>query len=444
MRDQFLKFIKEKKLFDLKDKLLVAVSGGADSVALCYLLSQLKINFIIAHCNFQLRGEESDEDERSVQDLGETLGVEVFVRQFDTKREAGEKAVSIQMAARNLRYKWFEELRQNYGCKYIVTAHHKSDNTETILLNLTRGTGLSGLHGIKPKNGNIVRPLLLFSKEEILSYLNELKVSFREDSSNSSDKYYRNRIRLKVIPELKKINPSLDDTFENFVEKINSVEDIFEEKVEKFRALRVNRKVDRVEIDATKLKEEKGFLICLFEILKEFEFNFEQCKDLIHSLENQSGKRIESEKSVAIADRGKFIITSKSGKINVSLSIFEDTSVLSTQQFIVNIKKIKRDVDFTIASDKNIAQLDFKKLKFPLLLRSWQDGDVFIPLGMKGKKKLSDYFIDQKVSMADKQNKLVLISEDKITWVVGERIDDRFKITSETTEVFELSLKKNQ
>jgi tRNA(Ile)-lysidine synthase len=441
MRERLLKYIKEKKLFKNEEKLLVAVSGGADSVALCYFLSEIGTPFLIAHCNFKLRGVESDEDEQFVRQLAHQLGKEVVVKSFETLQATKDKKISIQMAARELRYQWFEELRSKHKCKYIATAHHKSDSAETILLNITRGTGIEGLHGIKPKNGNIIRPLLIFSKEEILSFLQENKITFRDDSSNSSDKYHRNRIRLNVIPQLKKINPALEEAFETFIEKMNQVEDIFRKEVDGFKANRVSRIEDRIIIDVVDLKEVQGAPIILFEVLKEYGFNYSQCKDICQKTDGPSGKKFESEGFTAFIDRNSIILSPRAIEDKIYSLIEQHKTILPVSDFVLHLHKIKKE-DMVFSQDRAVALLDFDKLSFPLTLREWNEGDFFIPLGMKGKKKLSDYFIDQKIPLPEKGKKLVLLSEEKIVWVVGERIDDRYKITASTQQVFQITIER--
>ncbi|HYG38808.1 MAG TPA: tRNA lysidine(34) synthetase TilS [Cytophagales bacterium] len=437
MRHDFAKFIKDNQLFKKHDKLLVATSGGADSVVLCHLLKELNINFIIAHCNFKLRGQESDEDELFVRALGKKLTIKVLVKEFDTLKEAESNKVSIQMVARELRYGWFNDLLKEEKCTYLATGHHKSDNLETILLNLTRGTGLAGLHGIKPKSNKIVRPLLFASKETIIQFLNENNIQYREDSSNASNKYYRNAIRHQVIPELKKINPNIESTITTFIEKITSIEEILNKEVEEFKAKRITVRQKDIYIDINGLDTEAGTLIKLYKTLEPYDFSFDQCKSLISVLEKQSGKVFKTQQFKAVKDRHKIIISPIISSQEVNFLIDESTVDIKTDNLILSLRKINAD-QFSLKKDKNYAQLDNDKLKYPLSLRYWEKGDFFYPLGMQKKKKLSDFFIDQKVPLSEKEKTLVLVSDQQIVWIIGERIDDRYKITTDTKEILEV------
>jgi tRNA(Ile)-lysidine synthase len=431
MLDRLHKYNTENGLFRQEDKLLVTVSGGVDSVALCHLLRAYKARFVIAHCNFGLRGKESDEDELFVEELAEEMEVNIHIKKFDTKAYAKDSGLSTQMAARELRYQWFSELAEQKEYRYIVTAHHQNDLVETVLLNLIRGTGIAGLHGIKAKSGNILRPLLFASKEDILQYARENKLQWREDSSNESNKYQRNLLRLDVIPLLKKINPNLENTFLQSVEKISAAENIFNNYIEGCKIDFLSQKENYTVLEYDFLKEETEPRLILFELLRPFGFNYSQAAEIVESLDGDPGKKFISSSHLLVKDRSQLIITKKKEETkSAEISIEENTETVFlpwTEETI----KFQLTTGFEKIQDTCIAFLDFEKLTFPLLARPWQAGDSFHPFGMKGKKKVSDFLNDLKVPLNLKENITVLLSGNDIVWVAGYRIDERYKASED-------------
>ncbi len=440
MLPDFLTYINEQKLFSDKDKILLAVSGGLDSMVLLNLFSTANYCFSVAHCNFQLREKESDGDEMFVKNWCENRGIEYFIERFDTIQMAKNKHISIEMAARELRYEWFEKLRLQHQFDYIATAHHLNDSIETILLNLTKGTGISGLRGILPQNNLIIRPLLFASKGNILEYALVNQLEWREDASNYSDDYQRNLIRNKVIPLLKNINPSLEKTFERTIERMSALERDFFRHVEDFKSEALIEKNDKVYVNIAKLKSTSEYF--LEEILKDFGFNFQQSKAIFKSLTSISGKVFYSEKYQLIKDRAYLIISSKmDDKVSLSQNIvlyeLPDSMKLTIGELFFEVYK-KSERPFALANDSSIAWFDLDKIKFPISVRQWQKGDFFVPLGMKGTKKVSDYLVDKKISRDEKERVFVFCSDNTIAWLMNHRLDDRFKIRENTENILEI------
>ncbi len=437
MIEQFQKHIDRHFSFLKNSKLLLAISGGLDSVALTHLCHQLKLNIALAHCNFNLRGKESDNDEDFVMQLAEDLDLEVFIESFDTKAYAEEHKLSIQMAARQLRYDWFEELSKQLKFDYILTAHHADDNLETFLINLTRGTGLDGLTGIPETNNFVVRPLLPFSRQGIEAYANKCKLKWREDSSNASTKYLRNKLRHDVIPVLKEISPQLLQNFQTTLSNLNDTADIVEACVQKVFKIAVdtsNEKEIKFKIsEFKKLKNPKAYL---HEFLKDY--GFTEWNDVVKILGAQSGKQVLSSTHRLLKDRDYLILTEISlDEDHHGILISEKDKNIQIPIGILHFDKVSVIGDL----QSNIIYLDINKLKFPLLLRKWHEGDFFYPLGMQGKKKLSKYFKDEKLSLVDKENTWLLISGDAIVWVIGKRADNRFKVTDTTKPTLKIELK---
>ncbi len=427
MLDKFNKYNTENDLFRPEDKLLVTVSGGVDSIVLCHLLKKYNANFAIAHCNFGLRAEESDKDECFVEELAEELEVNIHIKKFDTKEYLNNAGISIQMAARELRYQWFSELAKQKGYKYILTAHHQNDLLETVLLNLIRGTGIAGLHGIKPKSGNIIRPLLFATKEHVLKYAEENNLDWREDSSNESAKYQRNLLRLEVIPILKKINPNLEQTLHQSVEKISAAEAIFNQYIEGCRIDFLTKREHYVSLEFEFLKEEIEPHLILFELLRPYGFNYSQSEDILRNLDNDAGKKYISSTHILVKDRTELIITEKS-ETNIFLHIqIESNAHQIYFPWNDSTIKIQTTKGFEKTNDFSVAYLNYEKLKFPITARLWKEGDSFHPLGMKGKKKVSDFLNDLKIPLNLKENVSVILSGEDIVWVVGYRIDERYK-----------------
>jgi tRNA(Ile)-lysidine synthase len=427
-------FIKKHVLFHEKDRVLLAVSGGRDSVLMARMFKLAGYNFGIAHCNFQLRGKEADEDELFTKNLAAELGVEFFKTKFDTKEFASKKHISIQMAARDLRYQWLEEIRESNNYQYIALAHHQNDVIETMLLNLTRGTGIAGLHGILAKKDKIIRPMLFMNREEIDAMP---PFPFKEDSSNISSKYARNKIRLEVIPILKQLNPSLEQTFEGNRKRFEELEILLKLRVEEIRTELFKKLSDNeFEINLPKLKNLIPQNTLLYELFNPYGFSEAVLSDLSKSWNGESGKVFRSTSHELLIDRGRILLSSiKERSIN-SLHIDYQTRecIWNTKHFSIRRSDIE---SFRLNINSTVAQLDNDLLIFPLKMRSWQHGDFFQPLGLKVKKKLSDFFIEQKISLNHKKDIAILENGNgDIIWISGLRISEAYKISPNTKKVF--------
>ena len=429
MKNKVQQFITEKSLFIREDKLILGISGGADSVCLMHVFLELGYSFELAHCNFNLRGEESDADEYFVKDLAKKHQLKIHVKQFDTLVYAAENKISTQMAARDLRYAWFEKLRIKSSAKYLAIAHHANDDVETFFINLVRGSGLKGFLGIKEKNNAIVRPLLSVSRLEIEQYLKDRGLVFREDSSNASVKYLRNKIRHELIPLLAQMNPSIQQTVKDEMRILDGVAQIYASKVEEVRKDLTQEKNGIVQLEISALLALNPLHSYLYELLSAY--GFYAVEAISKALQGQSGKQFFSSTHQLVVDRENIFIS----LLNKENEVFEITekTISLVHPLEINFKVM---ADKTIIYDNNIAQLDVEKLKFPLTLRKWKEGDKFIPLGMKKFKKLSDFFIDSKFSIIDKQEQWLLCSGVDIVWVLGCRIDERYKLESNTKKVY--------
>ncbi len=458
MINDFKNSLNKKFPFLKGSKLLLTVSGGIDSVILTHLLHQLDFDISIAHVNFHLRGKDSDLDEQFVNELASSLNIPFFITHFDTKQHAKEHNLSIQEAARNLRYEWFEEIRVKNNLDYILTAHNLNDSLETFLINLSRGTGLKGLTGIPSVNNKIIRPLSDFSRDEISVFAFISNIQWREDKSNAETKYTRNKIRHKVIPILQELNPNLLSSFKQTLENLQGSEAIVQDKLvdvlhENSKFEIQNSKFSNTKPQTTnlklqtfnisKLQELNNVKAYLFEIFSAYGFN--NVNDIFDLLSAQSGKQLFSNTHRLVKDREVLLLESLNQKL-------EDEKQ-STEIFYIKegnsefeIKDLKFEIqNFNIIfrkkrrSNKNIAQFDKDLLKFPLVVRKWQKGDYFYPIGMQGKKKLSKYFKDEKISIIEKENIWLLLSENKVVWVIGMRQDERFKITENTNNIIKIT-----
>lgn len=433
---KFVDFIDQNLLFAPHDRVLLAVSGGRDSVLMAHLFKASGYSFAIAHVNFKLRAEESDGDEAFCRDLAASLDVPFFLNRFDTATYAKTNKISVQMAARNLRYHWLEELRAEQNFDYIALAHHQNDSIETILLNLTRGTGISGLHGILPKRGRLIRPLLFLTRAEIDQLVEHLQMSYRDDSSNESAKYARNKIRLEVIPKLKELNPALEETFELNRRRMADLEELLHLKVEELRKnLFQNTSSDTIEIDLAALQQLKPVNTLLFELFREYGFTEAVLSNLVESWHGQPGKVFESASHQLLLDRGRLLLSSLKKEQESCVKIDAETKQFkwNNRVFAMTILPL---AEFKLDKHPGKAQLDADLLNYPLTLRSWNLGDAFQPFGMKGKKKLSDLFTEQKIPLSQKQYIGVLENANgDIVWVQDLRIDERYKISANTKKV---------
>jgi len=425
--------IKKEQLFRRTDKLLLAVSGGVDSVVLCELCKQSGYDFIIAHCNFQLRGAESERDEQFVRQLGEKYGVTVLVKKFDTEAHAAEHKLGIQVAARGLRYDWFHQLPG----QWILTAHHANDAVETMLMNFFKGTGIAGLRSILPRQGRIVRPLLFAGKEEILNYATEKGLAFMEDSSNASDKYTRNYFRNTLMPGIKEVFPQVDENLANNLQRFRETEQLYLQAIARHKNNLLEEKGGEVHIPVLKLKRAEPLHSIVYEIIKEYDFTAHQAEDVIGLLDSESGKYVQSATHRIIRNRNWLIIAPHPSQ-SVSHTLIEKEGETNFTAGKLTIKKLSVTSNFKPQTSNYIADLDASVIRFPLLLRKWKQGDYFYPLGMKKKKKISRFLIDQKLSVPQKENVWVLEMNKKICWVVGLRIDDRFRISDKTKTILEI------
>jgi len=454
---RFREFIHQQNLFHPKDKLVLAVSGGVDSVVLCELCSQAGYDFTIAHCNFQLRGKESERDENFVKDLGNKYGVKVLIKRFNTDAYAEEKKIGIQEAARDLRYDWFKEIVNgqlaidNYRVghpihvsrltSHVLTAHHADDNIETVLMNFCRGTGLQGLEGIPAKSNYIRRPLLCFRKEELIGFAKENKLDFVEDSSNRSSKYTRNFFRNEIIPLISKVYPQIKSNLEENIGRFKEINSLYKLSVGEIKKKLCKAKKDEVHIPVKQLMSYQNRAL-IFEIISDYGFAEGQIDEVIKLAESESGKFIQSPGNVfrIIKFRNWFIISKNISSNTETIIIEEETGEVKMKNEKLKIEKFILISDFRLSTSGLIACLDAKEITFPLILRKWKQGDYFYPLGMKKKKKLARFFIDQKLSKTEREKIRVLEMNKKILWVVGLRIDDRFKITDNTKAVLKISL----
>jgi len=443
LKTSMLQYAARHVLLKSDNKVLVAVSGGIDSMVLLSLLQDADINTVAAHCNFSLRGEESDLDEDFVKTETCKLGVSCRVKRFDTIDYAAQNGLSIQMAARDLRYRWFQELAIEENYDAIAIAHNRDDRIETLLINLARGTGLHGLTGIKPKNGKIIRPLLFASRNEIEEYANEHGVKYREDSSNTTDEYARNYIRHHVIPGMEQFFPGVRQTMERSMDYFSEVEMFYDETIERYRNQIVSVKEDLTYIDLAALVQSPSPPTLLYEILKPFGFSNSVTAKIIENQNFPSGRQFFSDTFRLVCDRKSLILQKIENERLQEYLIDEQTSQIYIPIHL-KINKFEKYHEYKPDTHPNVACLDGGKLHFPLLLRQWKHGDKFRPLGMKNMKKLSDFFTDAKLSLIEKERCWVLISGNKIVWIAGMRIDDRFKITDKTNAVVELRIDPDQ
>ena len=459
------KNILQKNFPFLKDaKLLVTVSGGIDSIILTHLLHQLDYTISIAHVNFRLRGIDSDTDQQFVQETANHLNVPFYVTHFNTQQHAKQHKLSIQEAARNLRYAWFEKIRKENNLDYILTAHNLNDSLETFLINLSRGTGLKGLTGIPNINGKIVRPLNSFSRDEINLFAFISNIPWREDKSNTETKYTRNKVRHKIIPILQELNPNLLDSFKQTLANLQGTETIvadklkdvlgeLEDRSQKTEDLQ-NLKTDNNKIATPKVSDLKTFNIATLKKLNNLKayiheifspYGFTNPKDIVILLSAQSGKQVFSKTHRLVKDRNSLLLTKVEQTQNTknpieAFTIDENNSKFKIQNLELSLEHLNIIFRQKIRSSNHIAQFDKDLLKFPLSVRKWQKGDYFYPMGMTGKKKLSKYFKDEKMSLVQKENIWLLLSGTKIVWIIGKRQDERFKITNATNNITKITL----
>jgi tRNA(Ile)-lysidine synthase len=435
MLKQFKQHIQQNLPFLKENKLLLAISGGVDSVVLAYLCKEINLNIALAHCNFNLRNKESDADEEFVLELAKNWNLEVFIENFNTKQFAIDKKMSTQVAARTLRYFWFDEIASQLQYQYILTAHHADDNFETFLINLSRGTGLDGLLGIPEVNQTIVRPLLPYKREDIENFAKQKKLKWREDSSNSSTKYLRNKLRHDVIPILKGINPKLLQNFAKTQQYLNDIKDIVDDRVDDVAKKIVSHTSNNgIAININKLQQLSNTKAYLYELLNAY--GFTQWEDILDLLTAQPGKQVFSNTHRLLKDRNHLILSEIKEQPNEIIKIVESQSLVLApfgQLAIEEVESIQK-------TSKHIAYVDKALLKFPLTLKPWQEGDYFYPSGMTGKKKLSKYFKDEKMSLLDKEHVWLLCSENDVVWILNHRVDNRFVVSDKTKNILKIEI----
>ncbi len=442
MWEAFLRFIEDRKL--AREKVLLAVSGGIDSMVMLHLFIRSEIRIGVAHCNFGLRGGESDDDEAFVRMCCKRNRLPVYSRKLDAMKVSEKEGISIQMAARTLRYDYFEKLRKRYGYQKVATAHHLDDAAETMLLNLVRGAGVAGMHGIVPVRGALIRPMLFATRKDIRSFARREKIEWREDRSNRKTHYRRNLVRRKVMPVLAEINPSVLEAFRLHGEIAMDTGHLLAEYVELLRKKIVIRKGNELRIDTRKLRSHAGAPTLLFELIRSYGFNRSVCEDIYRSLDGPPGKIFLSGDYRILRDRTHLLLARRKVSGREEHVIGADQHHIDTSHGTFSIRKLaltsdmKKNIVTGRLGDPNVAWLDMARLKFPLHLRKWEKGDTFRPLGMRGKMKLSDFFINNKYSVTRKAATWLLVSGGSIAWVTGDRIDDRFKVTAATQNCLEV------
>ena len=440
MVEQFLKYVRSENLFDSSQVVLLAVSGGADSMLMLHLFANVGFSVAVAHCNFGLRGEESDGEEQFVADFCDRHNLAFHSQRFNTLEYARLKSISIEMAARELRYNWFDELLERHGYDYLATAHHQDDVIETFLINLSRGSGIRGLSGIQPKSGQIIRPMLFTNRSEILNYCSRLKIEYRTDSSNEDTHYKRNLIRHEIVTLLEQVNPAFRKNALKTIGNLNETEQLFQQRMSEIKSVVYSEDELGAMIHIAKLQGYSPLRTILFELIREFGFQIDQVDDILDSLGKESGRRFYSEDYRLVKDR-EYLLVSPNRSTQEKIFYLDEDSAGLISPVHFSMEKFERKADFRFSTNPNVADFDLDKLVFPLILRHWQEGEYFQPLGMTGLKKLSDFFIDEKYSIPDKENAWILYSGNQPVWIVGKRLDDRCKITSKTKRVLRIKLR---
>ena len=440
---RFKEYILSNGLSHMNDRLLLAVSGGSDSVVMAHLFRQAHIDFAIAHCNFRLRGQESDLDEQLVRSLAEQYGVAFYCKGFDTMHYVTEHNCSVQEAARELRYAWFEQVRSGHGFTWVSTAHHLNDSLETLLINFFRGTGISGMHGIPDKQGKVIRPLLFARKEELLEYARINQLEFREDLSNNSQKYLRNQVRLQLIPAIKQVFGHLEQNLSGNIGRFREVEELYFQGIGLYRKKLMDQRGEEWFIPILKLQKATPLHTILYELLAPFGFKASQTSEVKELLDSQPGKMVSSHSHRILRDRKFLIITpirEYDGNWYSLLPQDRQLQVPGGKFILERIRLEKGDLAVILKNGaKDTALLNWQALEFPLKVRRWSQGDYFYPLGMGNKKKkISRLFIDRKIPQTEKGKIWILESGPRIAWVVGIHTDERFRVTEITPEILRI------
>ena len=439
--DKFQEYVTREKLFTSKDKILLTVSGGVDSMVLMSLCVNSGYTVGVAHCNFSLRGAESDEDEILVQEHARKYGIECHNRRFDTVGEMERTGESMEMAARRLRYTWFAELCEEHGYTVIAVAHHIDDSIETFFINLLRGTGLRGLTGIHQQVGRVVRPLMFATRKEIVEYALHKHIPYREDSSNKTTKYLRNKIRLGLTPRIREINPRFPFIMSRNIERLMAAQRFIDGAIDHIYTDAVSDDGGIITICMERITDADTREFVIYEILSSrFGFKGDVVDGLYRALQNETtGRRFYSRSHVAYVDRGNIVVAEVSDEDSCQVSVKQSQQRAYCGNAVLYFEVVDVDSLPTYNVADNVALLDADKVVFPLTLRRWSEGDTFIPFGMTGRKKVSDFLIDGKVSMAEKGRQFVLISGSEIAWLVGRRIADPFRITDQTERVLRIT-----
>jgi tRNA(Ile)-lysidine synthase len=438
MIKRFLDYSEQNRLFSKEAKILLAVSGGIDSMVMAGLFREAGINHAIAHCNFTLRGTESDGDEKFVSDYATKYGIPFYAKKFDTVAFCAEKGISVQMAARELRYSWFDKTVAEEGFDAVSVAHNLNDNAETFLINLLRGTGLNGLTGMSPRHGNVIRPLLFATRDEIAAYAIENRITFREDSSNSQTKYIRNRLRNRVIPELLGVNARSLAAITATMEHLNSSAAIIGACLDDIRKSVFRTSGDDITADVSALSALRPEGPFMFELFRKYGLSPGQTRDLLALLESPTGKYITTSSHRILRDRNRLIITARKEGQEPAYS-FASLDEMSLSGLYSDITVIGQGND-PLPSGNLTACLDLDLLKFPLTVRRWKPGDRFSPLGMTGMKKISDFLTDLKLPLTSKEKVMLLLSGDDVVWVMGYRIDNRYRVAPATGKILLITM----
>lgn len=439
MLQQFLENIETENLITKEQRVLLAVSGGIDSMVLLHLFERSEFDYGVVHCNFHLRGNESDDDERFVREQVEQHGVPSYFKDFDTLEFARLRGISIEMAARELRYEYFEQIRSEHNFDLIATAHHQDDLIETFFLNLSRKTGIHGLTGIKEKAGKIIRPLLFASREMIENYASEHFIEFREDSSNNEVVFQRNFIRHKILPLFTEMNPAFSKNLMASISNLKEAEQVYDYYIGEDLEKVISASNEEIKIDIQELLTTPFPHLLLLEELSKYHFNPTVVNEIFRSLEAESGRQFYSSSHRLVKDR-EFLFITELGEREEKLYYIEENDMELFEPLDISIERMSAE-GFTILKDQNVACIDADSVTFPLLIRKWKQGDYFQPLGMSGLKKVSDFFIDQKIPLHEKETTWLLCSGKKIVWIMGQRLDERFKVTPDSKQVLKIEIR---
>lgn len=432
---RFKEYIIDHQLIKDEEKVLLAVSGGRDSMLMSWLFAQTSYNVSIAHCNFNLRGQESDMDEQLVSDFCEHNNIKLHVKRFDTIEYANEHKISIQMAARELRYDWFQKLARDEGYDLIAVAQHHNDQIETIFVNLLRGTGIRGMHGIIPKRGNIIRPLLFLTADEVSEYLHKFDIPFRDDKSNFSTDYIRNKIRLQLIPVIREIKPDFEEVMAKNINWFQEEEEIYERLLQRERDRYFIEKGSYIYVHKDILDAFQSNLAFLYQLFRPYRFSKNVLQDLLDNKHSQTGLVFNSPTHSLLLNRSDLVIREIKGREEGGLEVFvtEGAEYICSQHHFIRFATVD---SLQVLFDQNTACVDVDKLQFPLKVRKWMQGDYFYPLGMTGRKKVSDFLVDNKVNLFDKEKVEVLLNGNgDIMWIIGMRLDNRYKVDEKTKKV---------